>query len=147
MAMTRSRIMVIRFFVRVRVIRQQTEVIQVGGDSFQHADHPRLVETNELSLDICIGPKIHDHIFATLQSLQPLDATLQHLNFSRKWDRILVSSSARSAFFFPPEPPLDCRGWLNQTGISLTSGALRSWWIRLELSPVAPATLRIDRPA
>jgi hypothetical protein len=23
--------------------------------------------------------------------------------------------------------------WLNQTGISLASGALRSWWIRLEL--------------
>jgi hypothetical protein len=47
---------------------------------------------------------------------------------------------------YAPEPRLDCRSWLSQTGISLGSGALRSWWIRLELSPVAPAILRIDRP-
>jgi hypothetical protein len=40
------------------------------------------------------------------------------------------------------EPPLDCRRWLSQTGIPLASGALRSWWIRLKLSPVAPAILR-----
>ncbi len=60
-----------------------------------------------------------------------------------KWDRISVSGSDRSAFFFPPERRLDCRSWLSQTGISLASGALRSWWIRLELSPVAPAILRI----
>jgi len=53
-----------------------------------------------------------------------------------KRDRISVSGSGRSAFFFRPEPPLDCRSWLNQTGISLASGPLRSWWIRLELNPV-----------
>jgi hypothetical protein len=29
-------------------------------------------------------------------------------------------------------------------GISLASGALESWWIRLELNPVAPAILRIE---
>ena len=48
--------------------------------------------------------------------------------------------SAKVIFY---EPRLDCRSWLSQTGISLASGALRSWWIRLELSPVAPAILRI----
>ena len=40
--------MVVRFFVRVRVIRHQAEVIQVGCDSFQHADYPRAVESNKL---------------------------------------------------------------------------------------------------
>ncbi len=62
-----------------------------------------------------------------------------------KRDRISVSGSGRSAFFFRPEPPLDCRSWLNQTGISLASGALESWGIRLELNPVAPAILRIEQ--
>jgi hypothetical protein len=52
----------------------QAEVIQVGCDSFQQSDHPRPVETNKLCLDICIGPKIHNHAFATLQSLQPVKA-------------------------------------------------------------------------
>ena len=84
MAMTSSRIIVVRFFVRVRVIRHQAEVIQVGCDSFQHADHPRPIESDKLRLDIFIGPKIHDHVFATLQSLQPLSAASQHLNFSRQ---------------------------------------------------------------
>ena len=42
----------------------------VSGDSFQHADHPWTVEA-KLCLDICIEPKIHNHVFATLQSLQP----------------------------------------------------------------------------
>src|SRR5208283_5595975 len=42
----------------MRIIRYQAEVIQVGCNSFQHADHPRPVETNKLCLDICIGPKI-----------------------------------------------------------------------------------------
>ena len=56
--MTCSRIMVVRCFVRVRVIRHQAEGIQVGCDSFQHADHPRPVESNKLRLDIFIGPKI-----------------------------------------------------------------------------------------
>jgi hypothetical protein len=37
---------VVRFFVRVRVIRHQAEVIQVGCDSFQHADHPRPIESD-----------------------------------------------------------------------------------------------------
>ena len=64
--------MVVRCFVRVRVIRHQAEGIQVGCDSFQHADHPRPVESNKLRLDIFIGPKIHNHVFATLQSLQPI---------------------------------------------------------------------------
>jgi hypothetical protein len=56
-------------------------------------------------------------------------------------------AQAVSAFFFRPEPPLDYRSWLNQTGISLASGALESWWIRLELNPVAPAILRIEQLA
>src|ERR1700680_2802556 len=68
----------------MRVIRYQAEVIQVGCNSFQHADHPRPVETNKLRLDICIGPKIHNHVFATLQSLQPISAASQHFNFSRQ---------------------------------------------------------------
>ena len=29
----------------------------IGCDSFQHADDPRPVESNELRFDICIGPK------------------------------------------------------------------------------------------
>jgi hypothetical protein len=33
---------------------------------------------------ICIGPKIHDHAFTTLQSLQPVNALSQHLNFPRQ---------------------------------------------------------------
>src|SRR6516225_11651660 len=57
-AMMCSRIMVVRCFVRVRVIRHQAEGIQVGCDSFQHADHPQPVESNKLRLDIFIGPKI-----------------------------------------------------------------------------------------
>ena len=72
--------MVIRCFVRVRVIRHQAEVIQVGCDSFQQANHPRPVESNKLRLEIFIGPKIHNHVFATLQSLQPISAASQHLN-------------------------------------------------------------------
>src|SRR5260370_24934486 len=68
----------------MRVIRYQAEVIEVGCDSFEHADHPRPVETNKLCLDICIGPKIHDHAFATLQLLQPVKALSQHLNFPRQ---------------------------------------------------------------
>ena len=66
------------------VVRYQAEGIQVGCDSFQHADHARPVETNKLCLDIFIGPKIHNHVFATLQSLQPISAASQHLNFSRQ---------------------------------------------------------------
>jgi hypothetical protein len=77
--------MVVRFFVRVLVIRHQTELIQVGCDSFQHADPtPRPIESNKLRLGICIGPKIHNHVFATLQSLQPVSAASQHLNFFRQ---------------------------------------------------------------
>ena len=33
------------------------------------------------------------------------------------------------------------------TWVKLASDAVRSRWIRFELSPVAPAILRIDRPA
>jgi hypothetical protein len=49
-AMACSRIMMVRFFVRVRVIRHQAEGIQVGCDSFQHADHRgRSKATNSVS--------------------------------------------------------------------------------------------------
>ena len=81
--MTRSRIMVVRFFVRMRVIGHQAEGIQVGCDSFQHADHPQPVESNKLRLEIFIGAKIHNHVFATFQSLQPISAASQHFSFSR----------------------------------------------------------------
>src|SRR6266446_1246843 len=101
----------------MRVIRYQAEVIQVSCNSFQHADHPRPVETNKLCLDICIGPKIHDHAFATLQSLQPVKALSQHLNFPR------------------------------QAGSALASGRSEVGGFDSSLSPVAPAILRIDRPA
>jgi hypothetical protein len=80
--------MVVRFFVRVRVIRYQAEGIQVGCDSFQHTDHPRSVESNKLRLDIFIGSKIHNHVFATLQSLQPISAASQYLTSLAKRDRI-----------------------------------------------------------
>jgi len=43
---------------------------------------PAPVEDNKRCLDICIGPKIHYHVFATLQSLQPVKTLLQNLNFS-----------------------------------------------------------------
>jgi hypothetical protein len=82
--MTCLRITLVRLFVGLRIIRYQVEVIQVSGDSFQHADHPRTIEANKLCLDICIEPKIHDHVFATLQSLQPLNTASQRLNFSRQ---------------------------------------------------------------
>src|SRR5208282_4297543 len=131
----------------MRVIRRQAEVIQVGCNSFQHADRPRSVEPNKLCLGICIGAKIHDHAFTTLQSLPPVNARSQHLNFPCQVGSDLGFRLRPFGFFFPPEPRLDCRSWLSQTGISLASDALRSWWIRLELSPVAPAILRIDRPA
>jgi hypothetical protein len=32
----------------MRLIRQLTEVVQIGGDSFQHAQHSRPVEPHEL---------------------------------------------------------------------------------------------------
>ena len=76
--------MVVRFFVPVRVIWHQAEGVQVGCDSFQHTNHPRPVESNKLRLDVFIGPKIHSDVFATLQSLQPISAASQHLNFSRQ---------------------------------------------------------------
>jgi hypothetical protein len=63
----------------------------------------------------------------------------------RGW--ILVCGSGPSVVSFPPDPAFDDRSWLSQSGISLASGALSSWWMRLELSPVAPALLRIDSPA
>ena len=78
------RIILVCLFVGLRIIRHQAEVIQVSGDSFQHADHPGSVEANKLCLDICIEPKIHNHVFATLQSLQPINAAPQHPNFSRQ---------------------------------------------------------------
>ena len=136
----------VRFFDRVRIIRYQAEGIQVGCDSFQHTDHPRSVESNKLRFDIFIGPKIHNHVFPTLKSLQPISAASQHLDFSRQAGSDLGFRLRRFSFFLA-QIPLDCRNWLSQTEISLASGALRSWWIRLELSPVAPAILRIDRPA
>ncbi len=68
----------------MRVIRRQAEVIQVGCISFQYADQSRSVEPNKLCLGICIGAKIHDHAFTTLQSLPPVNALSQHLNFPRQ---------------------------------------------------------------
>jgi hypothetical protein len=90
---------VVRFFVRVRVIRYQAEGIQVGCDSFQHTDHPRSVESNKLRLDIFIGSKIHNHVFATLQSLQPISAASQYLNFSRQAGSDLDFRLRRFSFF------------------------------------------------
>ena len=137
----------VRFFVRVRVIRHQAEGIQSAAIRSSTRTTRGPVESNKLHLEIFGGPKIHNQVFATLQSLQPISAASQHLNFSRQAGSLSVSDSGRSAVFFPPALRLDCRSWLSQTGISLPSGALRSWWIRLELNPVAPAILRIDRPA
>ena len=62
-------------------------------------------------------------------------------------DLVWISGSNPSTFFFSPEHAFDGRNWLSQTGISWASGALSSWWIRLEPSPVALAILRIDSPA
>jgi hypothetical protein len=59
----------VRLFVGLRILLHEAEVIQVSGNPFQHADHPRLVEANKFRLDIRIDPKIHDYVFATLQSL------------------------------------------------------------------------------
>jgi hypothetical protein len=42
--------MVVRFFVRVRVIRHQAEVSRFGGDSFEHADHPLSTGDREIQL-------------------------------------------------------------------------------------------------
>ena len=66
------------------IVRLLAELIQVSGDSFQHTDHPRTVEANKLCLDICIESKIHNHVFAALQSLQPVNTASQRLNFSRQ---------------------------------------------------------------
>ena len=117
-------------------------VSRFGCVPFQHADHPRPVESNKLRLDIFIGPKIHNHVFATLQSLEPINAASQHLNFSRQAGSDLgfrlrpfflsTGTSARLSQLAQPD-------WN-----ALLSGALRSWWIRLELSPVA--ILWMDRP-
>ena len=89
----------VRFFVRVRVIRHHTEGIQVSCDPFEHADYPRPVEGNELRLDIFVGPKIHNHVFAMLQSLQPISAASQHLNFSRQAGSDLGSRLRPFGFF------------------------------------------------
>ena len=70
------------FVICLRVIRQQTEGIQIGGNSFQHADHPRPVKTHELRLGLGIWPQIDDNDFATLQPLQPINAAAQHHHFS-----------------------------------------------------------------
>jgi hypothetical protein len=116
-----------------------------GGSILCPRDHPRPVETNSVS------KSSSGRRFTTTFSPRSsrCSQSVQRRNTSTslgKRDRISVSDSGRSAFFFPPAPRLDCRSWLSQTGISLPSGALRSWWIRLELNPVAPAILRIDRP-
>jgi hypothetical protein len=141
------RIILVCLFVGLPIIRHQAEVIQVSGNPFQHADHPRLVEANKFCLDIRIDPKIHDYVFPTLQSLQPINAASQRLNFSRQAGSDLgfrlrlfslflwsVTSARLSQLAQPDWDPLGF-------------DALKSWWIRLELSPVAPAILRIDRPA
>jgi hypothetical protein len=82
MAMTCLRIMVVRFFVRVWVIRHQAQGIRVACDSFQHADHPRPVESTNSVSTSSSGRRFTTTFFATLQSLQPVSAATQHLNFS-----------------------------------------------------------------
>ena len=82
MAMTRSSILRVGFFAGVRIVRQPTEIIQIGGDSFRHAQHPQPVEAHELRLDLAIGPQIHDDDFAVLQPLQPIHTAAQHLHFA-----------------------------------------------------------------
>jgi hypothetical protein len=47
----------------VRVIRHQAEGIQVGCDSFQHADHPRPVESNKLGV---LGTMEHNPEFGIM---------------------------------------------------------------------------------
>jgi len=67
----------------VRIVQWPAEIIEIGGDSFQHAHHhPQPVEPHELRLTLGIGPKIHDDGFVTLQPLQPINAAPQYLNFS-----------------------------------------------------------------
>jgi hypothetical protein len=118
--------MVVRFFVRVRVIRHQAEGIQVGCDSFQHADHPRPVESNKLRLDIFIGPKIHNHVFATLQSLQPISAASQHLNFSRQAGSDLGFRLRPFGFFLSTGTSARLSQLAHPDWNLLGSGALRS---------------------
>ena len=132
----------VRFFVRVRVIRHQAEV---GCDSFQHADHPRPVESNKLRLDICIGLKIHTHVFATLQSLQPVSAASQQLNFSGQAGSnhgfrlrpffLSTGTSARLSQLAQPE-------WN-----FLAFGRVEQLVDATRTQPVAAAILRIDNPA
>ena len=135
----------VRFFVRVWVIRHQAEGIQVGCDSFQHADHPRPLESNKLRLDIFIGPKIHNHVFATLQSLEPINGASQHLNFSRQ---------AGSDLGFRLRPFFLSTG--TSAGLSqlaqpdwnfLAFGRVEQLVDATRTQPVAAAILRIDNPA
>jgi hypothetical protein len=69
----------------MRVIRYQAEVIQVGCNSFQHADHPRPVENQQtLSRHLHRAedsqPRFRHAPFVASQS----KAASQHLNFSRQ---------------------------------------------------------------
>src|SRR5262249_14667270 len=133
------------FVFRVRVIRHEAKVIQVGCDSFQHVEDPWPVEATN-SVSTSSSGRRFTTTFSARSSRRSQSVQRRNTSTSlAKPDRISVSDFCSSAFFFPPEPRLDCRSWLSQTGISLPSGALRSWWTRLELSPVAPAILRIDR--
>jgi len=126
-----------------RLENRKNEVIQVGCISFQYADQPRSVEPNKLCLGICIEVKIHDHAFTTLQSLPPVNALSQHLNFPRQVGSDL-GFRLRPFGFFLSHRNLGSIVAIGSARLesSLASGALRSWWIRLELSPVAPAILR-----
>jgi hypothetical protein len=121
--MTCSRIMVIRCFARVRVIRHQAGGYP-GRLRFVPArgpPHGRSKATNSVS------KSSSGRRFTTTFSPRSsrCSQSVQRRNTSAslaKRDRISVSDSGRLAFFLPPEPRLD---WLCQTGISLASGALR----------------------
>jgi hypothetical protein len=144
-AMTCSRIMVVRFFVRVQVIRQQAEGIQVGCDSVQHADHPAARSKATNSVSTSSSGRRFTTTFSPRYSR--CSQSVQRRNTSTslaKPDRIWFPTQAVRLFSFHRN-----LGSIVAVGSARLepSGALRSWWIRLKLSPVAPAILRIDRPA
>jgi hypothetical protein len=108
-------------------------------------DHPQPVESDKLRLAIFIGPKIHNHVFATPQSPRPISAERRNTSTSlAKLDRISVSDSGRFGFFLSTGTSARLSQLAQPDWNALLSGALRSWWIRLELSPVA--ILWMDRP-
>jgi hypothetical protein len=121
--MTCSRIMVIRCFARVRVTRHQAGGYP-GRLRFVSARGPpasgRKQQTRSRNLHRAEDSRPRFRHAAVAAANQ---CSVRNTSTSlAKRDRISVSDSGSSAFFFPPEPRLD---WLCQTGISLASGALR----------------------